>query len=302
MRSPGRLRRGDRIAVSAPAGPVDPTRLRAGAEVLSGWGLRVVEDPGLLSRKGYLAGPDERRRDELLQGLTDPQAAAVWFARGGYGTLRTLQAGIDLAALIAAPRTIVGFSDLTPLLNLVAFGADQIAVHGPTLVQLSDLDRTSREHLHDLLFDPRPGVVLQGREMLVPGRVEGRLCGGNLVLLAHSLATPFAVETRGRVLLIEEVDEAPYRLDRLLTQLLLAGVFDRAAGVVVGHLCGADDPAAADLDAVVRERLGGLDKPVLLGLPVGHRADNRAVPIGGRVILDGPSCSLVLQEPAVAMD
>jgi len=212
--------------------------------------------------------------------------------------MRTLERGIELGELEASPRVVVGFSDLTPLLNRIAFEHGLITIHGPTLVSLAELDEAAREHLRRMLFEPEPGIAIEGTEALVPGSASGRLCGGNLAMLAHTLATPLEVHTRDRILLLEEVGEVPYRLDRLLTQLRLAGLLGHAAGVVVGHLCGQDD-AEAELLEVARERLGDLEVPVLLGLPVGHRPDQLALPIGARVLLDGPSRRLVLEEPVV---
>ena len=299
VRIPPRLRPGDRIAVAATAGPIEPPALVAGLDVLRGWDLEVDEDPGLLARTGFLAGDDARRREELSRCLTDDRAAGLWFARGGYGTMRTLEAGLDLSTLSASPRVLVGFSDLTPLLNRVAFEHGLVTVHGPTLAALGEMTADALDHLRALLFDPQPGLAIEGTEMLVSGTARAPLCGGNLSMLAHTLATPLAVQTAGRVLLIEEVGETPYRVDRLLTQLRMAGCFREALGVVVGNLSTVPEAEYALL-AVVRERLCDLGIPVLLGLPVGHRPDSLALPLGATVQLDGPARQLVVETTAVA--
>jgi muramoyltetrapeptide carboxypeptidase len=313
---PAPLRAGDPVAVVAPCGPVQPDQLAAGVEQLSAWGYRPVVMPHALEVHGHLAGTDDARAADLDAALRDPELRAVWVARGGYGLTRILDR-VGWEVLARDPKPIVGFSDATALhlaawarLRLVTFHA-QFAARAHLLARHAD----AATHLRALLAGEVPAgplPALDGEEpprVVAGGRGEGRLLGGNLTLLASTIGTPAQLDTAGAVLLVEEVGEEPYAIDRSLTQLRTAGLLDDVAGVIVGRLRGCDPvpkvpagggplvtPPSASADEVVAERLGDLGVPVLADLPVGHVDRQLALPHGGRVRLDAEAGTVELLE------
>lgn len=281
----------------APAGPFDAGGLERGLGVLrDGLGLRPRFRMDLNARDRYLAGSDGRRADEWKEAVHDVEAKAIFCARGGYGSMRILPA-IDPAPLLDRPRLFVGFSDVSAI-HAALNRAGLATVHGPVVTQLGRLPGEPLEHLRALLFgsagrpdregDPAPGAGLVGTEVLRAGRVSGRLLGGNLTLLSHLAGTPWFPPLDGAILFVEDVGEAPYRLDRYFTQLRLAGLLDRVAGVAVGQLSGCDDGEVSGLD-VVRAAVRELGVPAIAGLEAGHEDRNFALPLGARVTLVAPA-------------
>ena len=219
----------------APSGPVPRDGFAAGVEHCHGR-YRLRFDDGLFARDGFLAGPDERRIDELRSALADPEARAIFMARGGYGLTRLLPF-LDGALFENNPIPIVGFSDGTALLARIA-GAGVVSVHGPVVTQMPALPAADHAALWKLLEDPNPGILMNDLTGLVPGRVQGRLLGGNLEVFSRLLGTPFLPDLTGAILFLEDLGERPYRVDRLITHLDSAGVFSAVAGVVVGDFTG----------------------------------------------------------------
>ena len=219
--------------------------------------------------------------------LTAPDIDAVWFTRGGFGTVHLLEAipwpRID-------DRPVIGFSDATALFTAMTVRGAGCGVHGPVLHSLADHpDERSRERLHRVLLEG--GIeTLSGRHLTGPDvTIEGPLVGGNLCVLASLVGTPFALRARGKVLLLEEIGERPYQVDRLVTQLRLGGVLDGVLGIALGEFIAPRHPADADIDmnAVLRDLLAPLGVPVIAGLPIGHGAANSTVRLGAPVRLDG---------------
>lgn len=274
----------------APAGPVDAERLDAGMAILASWGLRVEAAEHVLAvddRLAYLAGGDAARAADFTAAWTDPDVAAVWAARGGYGSQRMLDR-VDWAALrAAAPKHLVGFSDVTALHGRLGRELGQVTIHGPGVTALSQLgDAPTADSLGRLLRTvPLSGMLLAEGRTLAPGSAEGRLWGGNLRLLASEVGVE-PVPVDDSVLVLEDVAEPDYRLDRALTQLLRAGWLDGVRGVLVGDL-----GAFPGLSPVVADRLGGLGVPVLTAVPVGHGDRNLALPLGARVRLEATAAT-----------
>lgn len=292
---PGLLKRGDVVRIVAPASPFDPDLLAKGLAVLrDGMGLVPRYRDDLLARRRYLAGDDARRLEEWREAVSDPDARAIFCARGGYGTMRILPR-IDPAPLLAHPKVLVGFSDLTAL-HAVLNRAGLATVHGPVLTQLGRATPQAVEHLSALLTrapapapsgSPARGAGLTGRATVRPGRADGPLLGGSLTLLAHLCGTPFLPGLRGAILALEDVDERPYRLDRYLTQLRLAGALEGLAGVALGQFSNCDDQEVRGLE-VVREWAAELAVPVAEGFAFGHEDGNLAFPLGARATLVAP--------------
>lgn len=294
-RRPARLRAGATVAVVAPSGPVvGEERVRRGTAVLEGLGFRVQLAPHARDADGYLAGTDEHRAADLLDALEAPDVDAVMVLRGGYGALRTVRA-IDparLAALTARPpKPVIGFSDATVLHAVLGRAPGWVTFHGPVLTSLGTATPATATALRATLFGPVPQTVV-GTPM-APGRATGILLGGCLSLVASLLGTPWQPDLDGAVLLLEDVDEPPYAVDRMLTSLLAAGALDGLAAVVLGtftdcHARPGPSPTSASppVEDVLHERLVPLGVPVLAGLPVGHGRDVLTLPLGVRATVD----------------
>ncbi len=297
-----RLRPGARVAVVAPAGPIPDDRLEAGVAVLRDWGLDVVvmdHARGSDETFGYLAAPDAARADDLMRAWCDPAVDAVFCTRGGYGVQRMVDL-LDWDALAAAgPKVLVGFSDVTALHQTFGALLGLSTIHGPVVAQIGAGDVPTVHHLRTMLFDPDQALLLTPEpcEVLVPGEAEGVLTGGNIALLAAQVGTPGAVGAAGCIAVLEEIGEEPYRLDRLLTQLLRSGWFDEVRGIVVGRLtdCG---PADA-VRSLLLDRLAPLGVPLLTGAPFGHEQPNLAFPCGVPATLDAAAGTLTLRAPAL---
>jgi muramoyltetrapeptide carboxypeptidase len=303
VRKPRRLVSGDRVAVVAPSGPVDPDRLAAGLEVLRGWDLEIDVLPGATGRHErlpYLAADDAVRAKDFRAAWLDPAYTAVFCARGGYGAQRMLQ-HLDADELTSAePKLLIGFSDITAL-HEIFNATGLVTIHGPMAGAVEQLrTATSSDRLRQLLFEPETieNLLAPGRPaVLTGGRAEGVLRGGNVALLATGLGTPTSHRGAG-IVVLEDVGEDAYRLDRLLTQLLRSGWFDRVAGLVLGDFSEADDPDL--VGAVLAERLGRLGIPAVTGAAIGHERTNLAVPLGAPVVLDADAGTLTLSEPALS--
>jgi muramoyltetrapeptide carboxypeptidase len=299
---------GDTIAVIAPSSPVDPADLAAGLAVLEGWGFETRVAPSTRASRGYLAGESDRARaDDLLAAFVDPSIAGVICARGGYGATRLLDK-IDWTIVAAHPKFFAGFSDVTSLhlalarlgwvtfhAPMVAAGLDRLPYNGEGLRRAM----TSTEPLDHVPLPPDGPKLLT----VVGGVARGPLVGGNLSLLGATIGTPWEVDTRDSVVLLEDVGEAPYRMDRLLTQLLQAGKLRDAAGILFGDspTCeqGLKDRPSLTLFEVLEDLLVPLGLPLLYGFPCGHGAHRATLPLGVTVELDATRGSLTVLEAAL---
>jgi len=288
------LRPGDPVVAIAPAGPFDRASFEAGLEIIARR-YRVHYDPGMLTRQRYLAGSDARRLGELWRALADSGSRGVFCARGGYGVMRLL-AGLEGIAPVAKP--VIGFSDITALHQLLQ-RQGLVSIHGPNLTQLSRLDAAAQARLFAILETAAPAAELTGTETYVDGTAEGPLLGGNLSVLTRLLGTPFLAPLAGAVLLLEDVGERPYRLDRMWTHLALAGVFRQVRGIVLGGFTGCEEKDAEYSSAeVLRELAAATGVPCAAGFPIGHGEQNQPVPLGVRVRLEAGRRRLTFLESA----
>jgi len=273
---------GTPIAVVAPSGAYDPDRLERGLEILRDRGHDPRPLPGLDTRWRYLAGGDDHRAAQLLQALTSDAFGAVWIARGGSGLTRILDR-LPLDTL--NPRPVVGFSDGTALFCALDRAGCGPLIHGPVVHSLPITDTESLDHLFALL-EGASLPALRGTSW-VAGTATGRLTGGNICVLAATCGTPWQLDARGSILVLEEIGEPAYRLDRLLQQLDSAGLFAGVAGVAVGqlHNCRVPDGADYTIEDVVRDHLCERGIPVVGDLPIGHSGANRAFPWGASATL-----------------
>lgn len=264
---PPPLEPGQRVRIIAPSGPFDRTLVWRGI----GWlaeRYRVSFDRGIFAREGYLAGSDERRRSELRAALADPSIAAVVAARGGYGLTRIVHE-VDWTALVRHPKWLVGFSDITAM-HVEASAVSVVSLHAHNAAALGRGDALARDAWRAALEQPDAPRELRG-EIWRGGAAEGPLVGGNLTVLFTCFAAGRLRLPRSAILILEDVTELPYRIDRMLTAMTVAGAFRELAGVVVGDMT--DCPPGkhgVPADAVLRERLEPLGVPVLAGVPVGH--------------------------------
>ncbi len=297
---PPPLRPGDRVGVAALSGPVVPERLTAGLAALEGLGYRPVEAANLGSVDGLFAGTDDQRLDAFHQLAADPEVKAIVFARGGYGVQRILPR-VDWRLLAETPRAYVGYSDLTPFLNQVVVRLGLVAFHGPMVAAdlargLEPAERASFEAA--LAGDIETEVPLR---FLGGGEAaEGPLLGGCLAMLTSTLGTPYAPDLEGAILFFEDVDEPPFRIDRMLTHLKLSGNLHGLAGIVAGHLTGgaSEGPAAGPSgDDLLRELAAGYPWPAASGLCAGHACPNLTLPLGARARLDPARRLLAIRVP-----
>lgn len=294
MRRPRALRPGDRVAVVAPASPFPRDEFDRGLRELRRLGYEPVFDDGVFAATGYVAGEASARAAGLLAAWRDPDIAAVFAARGGYGSAQLLPlVGDALRAL--PPKVFVGSSDLTAVLSWLTTGCGVVAMHGPMVAgQISrGAEGFDEATFIGALATTTPlGVIGEHLDVLAAGAADGPLAGGNLTQLAASLGTPWAFDPPdGCVLFLEDVRERPYRIDRLLTQLHHAGVLDRANALVFGEMPGCDeaDGSVRARDAI-RACVRGFRGPVLFGLPAGHAAGPAlTIPLGVRARVDAAS-------------
>ena len=291
---------GARVGIAAPAGVVDPHCIESGEDALRGLGFEPVRRPGLLDRFGYLAGTDERRAGELMSLIEDSEIAAVVCARGGYGSGRILDK-LDPDAFRRARKPLVGYSDITALLLWQQRVAGLMGIHGPMLEKPEGFSAQAGKALFQALTGEGPLGRLTGQPV-APGRAEGRLTGGSLTLVTASLGTTWEVDTRGAILMLEEVSETPYRIDRQLQQLKSAGKLELLAGVGLGEMwkCHDDRYPERDVTAVLKEVLLPLEVPVVSGLPFGHGGENLCWSVGALAAIDGDRGELEMLESAVA--
>jgi len=302
---PRALGPGDRVGVAAPAGPVDPRRLERGTAELRSLGFDVVVPEGALDRTGFTAGDARRRLDELHGLFGDESVGAIVCARGGAGA-GWLLGRLDAALLRAHPKPFVGYSDITFLhLYLARLGIGTL--HGPMATsQLAEGGYDKASFLHGLTGAGAPySAEPDDLEPLRGGEAEGVLRGGCLSILAAAAGTPWALDTRGEdtILFLEDVDERPYRIDRMLLQLRASGALGGVRGIVFGDMPGCAPRMNEDyaLEDVLRRALDGLDGPVALGLSSGHTASPAVtLPLGARARLScREEARFEVLEPAV---
>lgn len=287
------------VGVVAPAGPAPEEKVARIPATLEAMGYRARLYPSCHARKGFLSGDDDLRGRDLEAAFADPEVAAVFAVRGGYGSGRLLDR-VAWPRLLAQPKPFVGYSDLTALQTQFT-NAGRIVFHGPMLA--SDLvdspvppDQLGFGILRDgLRAGTRWAPPLEAPLFSRPGTVEGRVIGGNLSLIASLLGTPYALDVRGGLLFLEEIGEAPYRVDRLLQQLRHAGVLAEARGFILGRFSGAESPAD-----VLADYLAPLGRPVLGGWPAGHGAGARVLPLGAHAAMDAAAGSLTFRQDVLA--
>ena len=295
---PPYIQPGDRIGIVSPSGSFERERLRPGLSYLRNRGFRVRVGSAVYDRDRYLAGQDPDRAKDLNVMFADPEIRAVFVTRGGFGAARVLGL-LDYEAIRKCPKPLVGFSDTTAIQMGIYGRTGMVSYSGVTLcgdVAASGMPEVTETSLWNALmcgrFEEMAGVAaLRGRF------AEGKLLGGCLSVIASLMGTGYMPDTSGALLFLEDVNEAPYRVDRLLTQLRMAGVFDRVAGVVFGRFegCEPEREEEGTVDDVLRGFSSSVAVPVFRGLQYGHCAGRRVLPIGLRAAVDGSRGTLQIE-------
>jgi muramoyltetrapeptide carboxypeptidase len=313
---PHHLEYGDTIGIVAPASPPpDPGAIDKSLEAVRRLGFKPLLGGHARKRLGFLAGNDRERAGDLMRMFANPRVRAILCVRGGVGSGRLLPL-LDFRVIRANSKILCGYSDITALHCAMLSDADLISFHGPMLngdfIKPEMPDFTLQSFLRALTTTKVPGSILNGYrkrtiKVLRKGRASGRLIGGNLSLLCSMIGTRWQPVFKGRILLLEDVEEPPYRLDRMLTHLLNAGLLQQVAGVAIGINLNCTDPKAGrareyrqTLEDVALERLEPLRIPVVMGLPFGHIPFNATIPIGAKATLDATNGDLVITESAVS--
>ena len=304
-----KLKFGDTIGLIAPSGAMrtEGAIERAVEETKRmGFNVKLGESAG--KKYGYLSGTDEVRARDINAMFADDEVDAIFCLRGGYGTMRILDR-LDYDLIASHPKIFVGFSDITALHIAFLNRCKLVTFHAPMAIGWSNgsLDDFSRESMYKALMHAKPmGELINPpeypKQTVNPGKAEGVLVGGNLMLMASSLGTPWEIDTRGRIIFIEEVGERTYCVDRMLTQLRLAGKFADCAGIVFGDFadCPIEYPDfGLTLEEIIRDVVAPSGKPIFTGLRCGHCTPKLTLPFGVNCRLDADTCTLTILESAV---
>lgn len=314
---PPRLHRGDKVGLVAPAWLIAEADLRATVEKIKQLGFVPVYSDKIRGRHGYFSGTDEERAGDFNHMIRNPEIKAVIFAGGGYGCARILDS-IDYEALKKNPKVIMGFSDCTALINAISQTTGLVTFHGP-------IGRTihpgyNRQQFENIVMRPADKYLIESTEddlekaagnkvyeryTITPGKVCGELVGGNLTLICSLMGTPYQIDLKDKIVMIEDTSEEPYRIDRMLTQLIASGELAKAAGIAFGICKGCDKsvksstPNSFTLRQVIEDRIRQLNIPAVYGLSFGHNKNNFTFPIGVQAELDAGTMTLTLLEKAV---
>lgn len=294
MLKANRLCKGDTVGLVCPAGPVRSDRLISGIKTLETMGLKVKLGDHIRAERSYLAGCDRERAGDIDKMFRDPSVKGIFCARGGFGSTRVLEL-IDYSAAAQNPKVFVGYSDITALHLALAKRSGLVTFHGPMAAEMTgDFPRYNRDCMERALFCPEPLGEVRNPEgeappaVLFPGRAEGPIRGGNLSLLCSTIGTHYEIDTRGCILFMEEIGEPPYKIDRMLTHLRMAGKLKDAAAFVFGRWknCTDDKHPEARVDSLLDEIAQREQKPCISNLMIGHDRFNITIPLNCRGLVE----------------
>ena len=293
---PPRLKPGDTIGIAAPAGPFDRESFSQGLSVVESLGFRTRVCDEIFEKTGYLAGPDAMRAQLLNQLFRDPEIQGIICARGGFGSLRILPL-VDFDAIRKNPKVFMGFSDITALLTSITTRSGLVSFHGPVVTSLAGASDMTSNTLFSAISSDRPLEVQPAHGAVIQaGRAQGAVTGVNLATLCHLVGTPFQAGFKDRSLLLEDRGEAPYRIDRMVSQMKLAGCFKGIVGLVLGSFEKCGDPDG--IYHIFEEHFRDVHIPILAGFDIGHGKQNTTIPFGIEAILDTDRQVLSFREPA----
>lgn len=312
---PPRLKKGDLVGLAVPGSSINEEELQDSIKNLENLGFKVFYTDRILAKAGFLGGTDKQRADDLNEMFANKDVKAIFCARGGYGSNR-LNELLNYDLIKKNPKIVCGYSDITALIYLLYSQTGLIAFHGP--VATSTFNDFSVNHFINTLMEPKDTYTMHcstddnmndkayQRYVLKHGKVSGELAGGNLTIVNSFIGTPYDIDLDGKILFIEEVQEEPYRIDRMLTQLVQSGKLDKVKGIAMGVFKGCeekeDDPSFKDsfsLREVITDRLSKLNVPIIYGLSFGHITNKFTLPVGIKTELDTEAQTLTFLEPAV---
>lgn len=293
---PAPLKPGAKIGVVAPAGCVEDEALALGIEAIREEGFVVELSRNVSERKGYLAGNERSRARYLEDFFCRPDIDAIFCARGGFGSIQLLP-HLHPDTWSKA-KIFAGYSDITVLLNWLLQVCGMVTFHAPMVAMdlARGLSGRSKDHFWGTLTGKMRGWQVGLGEVIRAGKVEADLMGGCLSLLVTTLGTPYEIDTAGKLLFLEDIGEKPYRIERMLTHLKMAGKLDKLAGLVFGDFTGCAGEGPRDIRQIVAEFLGSAPYPVVMGLAAGHGEENLTVPFGVKMMLDGDAGTLSMLE------
>lgn len=300
-----RLKKGDTIGLISPAGPENPDKIKESIKFLKSLGFNIKEGKHIYDKLGYLAGNDEDRAEDFINMFLDSNVDMILCVRGGYGTMRILPL-IDFNIVNLNPKIFAGFSDITTFLNNIALKCNLVTFHSP-MCNSNFLDKyTLKSFLDTLMVGYNPFTIKNPEGISMQGFSEtspiGQLIGGNLSLICSTIGTPFEIDTKDKILFIEEVGEEPYKIDRMLTHLLLCGKLQSCSGIILGQFTKCELPhyeRSLTLEQVIKDRILSLNKPTLVNLQSGHSYPKITLPIGAKVKMDCKNKIIQVLEPVV---
>lgn len=309
------LKKGDTIGLIAPASFITKIHLNKAIEKVKSLGFKPFFYDNILNRDGHFAGTDKERATALNTMFANKKIDAILCVRGGYGSIRMLDL-IDYETIKKNPKPLIGYSDVTALLQVIYQRTGLVGFHAP--VGIASFNNYSTIIFQKVLMQNSKGLSIEptlnqfnsDEETNIPytvssGEVTGKLVGGNLSVITSLVGTPYELDAKNKIIFLEEISEEPYAIDRMLTQLLLAGILQKAAGIAWGicRKCLAEEPEKSfKLKTVLFERLGNLNIPIAYGLPFGHVAENASLPYGILAKLDADKPNLTFLESAVLVD
>lgn len=303
MITPPFLKKGDTVAIVAPARKVAAADIEPGLKKLRDWGLKLITSPHLFGEKDQYSGTDEERAADLQMMLDNPEVRAIFAARGGYGTVRIIDR-LDFTAFCEHPKWIVGFSDVTVLHSHIhsRFGIETLHAAMPFTFPADRTDNPSTESLRKALFGEALNFKVPPHDLSLPGLAEGILTGGNLSILYALVGSPSDLQTEGKILFIEDLDEYLYHIDRMMMNLKRTGKLSSLAGMIVGGMSKMNDnavPFGKSAEEIIFEAVAGYGYPVCFGFPAGHLEDNRALFLGrkARLEISATGTKLVFESP-----
>lgn len=314
---PARLHPGDKIGLVAPAWLITEPDLQLSIEKIKQLGFKPVYSGKVRGKHGYFSGTDKERADDFNNMIKNPDIKAVIFVNGGYGCTRILDR-IDYDAIKKNPKIIMGFSDCTALINAISKNTGLITFHGP--ISRTIHQGYNRQQFENLLVNPTDKYIIEStdddlrksannkifdRYIITPGKAQGKLVGGNLTLICSMIGTPYQIDFKDKIVMIEDIGEEPYRIDRMLTQLIASGELSKAAGIAFGICkgCGKSNksstPNSFTLRQVIEDRIKQLNIPAVYGLSFGHNINNFTFPIGLDAELNADKMTITLKKKPV---
>lgn len=286
-KAPNFLKKGDKVAIIATAKNFEKKELETSIRILQSWGLEVVLGKNLYKKENQFAGTDPQRLEDLQWALDTKDIKAIFCARGGYGTARIID-GVDWSGFIKAPKWLIGFSDVTVLLSEIQLQKIQ-CIHGPMPILFATKGyELSLKKLQETLFGKAINYKITPQSINRMGEATGELTGGNLAILCSLLGTPSQVDTKNKILFIEDVGENLYRVDRMMVQLKRAAVLESLAGLIVGHFTAMEDNAVRfgkSAQGIIADAVSEYKYPVCYGFPAGHEPDNLPLILGTEIRL-----------------